>query len=89
MVRYDYYCTDPDVSNTIGGAAGCGVGSKEVEHMGGGLAYMACVGAEELDLSPGRYVAVQANADRDDAVLGFGWLIEITTPAIKKALVIK
>lgn len=88
MVRYAYYSIDPDDFNQQG-SQGCGVGETDVRSMSGGLDYMACIGAEELGLPPGRYAAIQVASDRSDTVIGFGWIVEVMKPTTRKARIVK
>ncbi len=88
MVRFDYYSADP-TDFKYKSSDGCRVGSWKVQHMSEGFDYMACVGAEELGLPAGRYVAVQADSDRGGAVIiGYGWIVEVAPPTTTKARIV-
>lgn len=89
-VVFEYHSTRPSDFSDIGGGAKVGV--KDVEYTGN-LEHMAAEGAILLDLEPGRYLAVQAATKGDNCghgiVIGWSWIIEVTTPVAKEAKVVK
>lgn len=89
-VIFEYHSTSTADFKDIGG--GAKVGSQEIDYTGN-LEHMAAEGAIRLDLEPGRYIAIQAATKGDNAghqiVVGWSWIVDVTTPVAKQAKVVK
>lgn len=86
-IVFAYHSPDPANFKPIGDGA-C-VGRTEVQSMSGENNRMATAGAEQLELPPGRYIAVQEDSDRPDVIIGWSWIIEVEPPHEGIARVVK
>lgn len=79
MIVFSYHSADPAKFDRGENEGAC-VGRAEVSHASAGTGYMATVGAKQLGLPPGRYIAVQQASDRRGVVIGWSWIIDVEPP---------